>query len=68
MVCVGLSERDLKIFGGPLGEPGKILGGKCPPATPLAPPLELGYRHYTIDRLGVMAQKAVKMLLKIMNE
>jgi len=28
MVCVGLSERDLK-----------ILGGSGPPGTPLAPPL-----------------------------
>jgi len=35
VVCVGLSERDLKNFGGPLGGPGKILGGKWPP---LAPP------------------------------
>jgi len=26
------------------------------------------YREYTTDRLGVMAQKAEKMLLKIMNE
>ena len=34
MVCAGLSERDL-ILGGPLGGPGKILGGKWPP---LAPP------------------------------
>jgi len=30
--------------------------------------IALRYRQYTIDRLGVMAQKAVKMLLKIMNE
>ena len=35
MVYVGLSERDLKNFGGP----GKILGGQCPPGTPLAAPL-----------------------------
>jgi len=26
------------------------------------------YRDYAIDRLGVMAQKAEKMLLKIINE
>jgi len=26
------------------------------------------YRDYTIDRLGVMAQKAKKMLLKIMDD
>jgi len=31
MVCVGLSERDLKNFGGALGGTGKILGGKWPP-------------------------------------
>ena len=37
MVCVGLSERDLKNFGGP----GKISGGKSPSGTPLAPPLQL---------------------------
>jgi len=28
----------------------------------------LQYRDHTIDRLGVTAQKAEKMLLKIMNE
>jgi len=39
IVCVGLSERVLKIFGGPLGRPGKILGGSGPLGTPLAPPL-----------------------------
>jgi len=51
-----------------LGGQAKFLGGSDPPGTPLAPPLVLGYRHYTIDRLGVMAQKAIKMLLKIMDE
>jgi len=30
--------------------------------------ITLRYRYYTIDRLGVMAQKADKMLLKEMNE
>jgi len=30
--------------------------------------MTLRYRDYTIDRLGVMAQKAEKMLLKIMND
>jgi len=30
--------------------------------------MKLHYRDYTTDRLGVMAQKAEKMLLKIMNE
>ena len=30
MVCVGLSERDLKNF----GRPGKILGGQWPPLAP----------------------------------
>jgi len=34
MVCVGLSERDLKNFGGPLGGPGKIFGGQWPPWHP----------------------------------
>jgi len=29
--------------------------------------ITLRFRDYTIDRLGVMAQKAEKMLLKIMN-
>jgi len=28
MVCVGLSKRDLKNFGGALGGSGKILGGQ----------------------------------------
>jgi len=28
----------------------------------------VGYRDYTIDRLGVMALKAEKMLLKIINQ
>jgi len=35
MVCVGISERDLKIFGGSLVGPGKSLGEQWPP---LAPP------------------------------
>ena len=39
MVCVGLSERDLKNFGGPQGGTGKIWGGSGPPGTPLVPPL-----------------------------
>jgi len=30
--------------------------------------ITLRFRDYTIDRLGVMAQKAEKMLLKIINE
>jgi len=30
--------------------------------------MALRYRDYTIDRLGVMEQKAEKMLLKIINE
>ena len=30
--------------------------------------ITLWFRDYTIDRLGVMAQKAEKMLLKIINE
>jgi len=34
MVCVGLSERDLKNLGGPLGGAGKILVGSGPPGTP----------------------------------
>jgi len=35
MVCIGLSERDLKNFGEATGGPGKLLGGQCPS---LAPP------------------------------
>ena len=35
VVCVGLSEEDLKNLGGATGGPGKILGGKL---RPLAPP------------------------------
>jgi len=34
MVCVGLSERDLNSFGGPLGGPGKIFGRKWHPWHP----------------------------------
>jgi len=34
MVCVGLSEKTLKILGGPLEGPGKILGGQWPPWHP----------------------------------
>jgi len=30
--------------------------------------IKLQYRYCTLDRLGVMAQKAEKMYLKIMNE
>jgi len=30
--------------------------------------ITLQFRDYTIDKLGVMAQKAEKMLLKIRNE
>jgi len=48
MVCVGLSERDLKNFGGATGGAGKIWGGRqnfggavAPSGIPLAPPLEV---------------------------
>jgi len=34
MVCVGLSEKDLKNFGGPVGGPGKILAEQWPPWHP----------------------------------
>jgi len=34
MVCLGLSERDLKNFGGAIGGPGKIFGGSGPPWHP----------------------------------
>jgi len=35
MVCVGLSERDLKNFGGPLGGAKQNFGGEvAPPGTP----------------------------------
>ena len=42
MVCVGLSERDLKIFGGATGGARQnFLGEVAPPGTPLAPPLHV---------------------------
>jgi len=44
MVCVGLSERDLKNF---WGAQAKFLGGSGPPGTPLAPPLLLNMRDST---------------------
>jgi len=34
MVCVGLSERDLKNFGGPLGGQAKFWGAVALPGTP----------------------------------
>jgi len=34
MVCVGLSERDLKNFGGDWGGQAKFWGGSGPPVTP----------------------------------
>jgi len=44
MVCVGLCYRQglsqIFSFGGPLGVPGKILGGQWPP---VAPPLLVAY-------------------------
>ena len=40
MVCVGLSERDLKNFGRATGGARQNLkGGSGPPGTPVAPPL-----------------------------
>ena len=39
MVCIGLSERDLKILGRPLGGQANFWGGSAPPWHPLAPPL-----------------------------
>jgi len=40
MVCVGLSERDLKNFWGATGGASQNLGGAvATPGTPLAPPL-----------------------------
>jgi len=40
MVCVGLSERDLKNFGGATGGARQNFGGEVAlPGTPLAPPL-----------------------------
>ena len=49
MVCVGLSERDLKNFGGP----GKILGGSVPPwNTPSsAPACSYWKSHNLVKRL-----------------
>jgi len=42
MVCIGLSEEDLKNFGGPLGGPGKIGGAVAPSGPPLALTLDGG--------------------------
>jgi len=43
MVCVGLSEEDLKNFEGATGGARQNFGGAlAPPGTPLAPPLCLG--------------------------
>jgi len=39
MVCVGLSERDLKIFGGATGEARQNVWGAVAPWHPLAPTL-----------------------------
>jgi len=44
MVCVGLSKRDLKIFGGATGGARHNFGGAvAPPGTPIAPPLIIKY-------------------------
>jgi len=44
MVCAGLLERDLKIFGGATGEARQNFGGEvAPPGTSLAPPLVLAF-------------------------
>jgi len=45
MVCVGLSERDLKNFAGATGGQAKFWGGIGPPFTPLAPPWSLLTKH-----------------------
>ena len=47
MVCVGLSERDLKNFGGVTGGARQNFGGAvATPDTPLAPPLFICISHY----------------------
>jgi len=54
MVCVGLSERDLKNFGGANGGPGKNLGGQWPPlAPPLSTYIKSVYKHYTVTDMKV---------------
>jgi len=39
MICVGLSERDLKNFGGATGGPVKIWGAVAPLAPPISAPV-----------------------------
>jgi len=52
MVCVGLSERDLKNFGGPLGRQAKIWGGSGPPWH--HPSFAPGY-HYSLNSTAALS-------------
>ena len=59
VVCVGLSERDLKNFGGPQGGTGKIWGGSGPPGTPLVPPLIRNQSKHLKQR-GITKNSGIK--------
>jgi len=56
MVCVGLSERDLKNFGGAIGGARQNLGGKWPPwHPPSSAPVDV------FKRESKLMQKTCKM-------
>jgi len=59
MVCVGLSERDLKNFGGTTWRARQNFGGQWPPWNPLVPTLNLkafAYDHsHAYHSLGTTA-------------
>ena len=59
MVCVGLSARDLKNFGGHWGGPGKILGGQCPP--PISAPVKtrLQPQHVSVNIFQIKSTSAI---------
>ena len=75
MVFVGLSEGDLKNFGGPLEEAGKIWGEQCPPWHPpsSAPVCNILYRkcvsskHYTMyaSQLWCNSRKSCMQRLRV---
>jgi len=48
MVCVGLSERDVKNLGGSLGSHAKIFWGQCPPWHPPSSALAITLCHISL--------------------